>query len=205
MQEYLYKCWKQLINTVMFLPNKYTKWYFSIVEQARSRSTEEGEVHHIVPSSLGGSNCITNLVKLTFREHFLCHLLLTKMTTGTDRMKMCYALKFMTAKSARQNRHVLSSHSFETVKKLFAEARRNSIHTPESRAKTSASMTGNKNKLGKYHSKETNEKIREALKNSTKLTSPDGKRKYIRHEEVESKLAQGWTRGWLVARRGSKR
>jgi hypothetical protein len=195
MQEYLYKCWKQLINTGM-LTNKYSRWYFSIIDQAKREPRSDGEVHHIIPRSLGGSNCITNLVKLSFREHFLCHLLLTKMTEGEDRTKMAYALKFMTAKSARQNRYICTSRSFEIVKKLFAEARRNTIHREESKAKTSKSMRGNTNKLGKYHSEETNARIKAALQGATKMTSPEGRRKYIRPEDVSNKVQQGWKIGW---------
>ena len=37
------------------------------------------EKHHIIPRSLGGSNDIDNLVRLTAKQHFICHKLLTKM------------------------------------------------------------------------------------------------------------------------------
>lgn len=37
------------------------------------------EVHHITPKCLGGSNDIENLVRLTAREHFLAHRLLSKL------------------------------------------------------------------------------------------------------------------------------
>lgn len=36
------------------------------------------ENHHILPRCLGGDDSKSNLVRLTAREHFLCHLLLTK-------------------------------------------------------------------------------------------------------------------------------
>lgn len=57
-----------------FLINKYTKWYFNIIESAQ-RQEMDGytEKHHIIPKSLGGSNDKTNIVKLTAREHFICH------------------------------------------------------------------------------------------------------------------------------------
>jgi len=40
-----------------FLDNKYTKWYFGIIESANNRLLTEGytERHHIMPKSLGGS------------------------------------------------------------------------------------------------------------------------------------------------------
>lgn len=41
-----------------YLDNKYTRWYFSIINNAKQRATPEGytENHHIVPLCLGGDN-----------------------------------------------------------------------------------------------------------------------------------------------------
>ena len=78
----------------MYLPNKYTFWYNNIIQRAQSRvlSTDTyTEKHHIIPRSLGGDDLTSNLVRLTAREHFVCHLLLTKMTTGLHLRSMCYA------------------------------------------------------------------------------------------------------------------
>ena len=69
-----------MLTPVKFLQNKYTKWYFNIISKAQNRDTlGYVEKHHIIPKSLGGNNEQTNLVKLTAREHFVCHWLLTKM------------------------------------------------------------------------------------------------------------------------------
>jgi len=76
----------------MFIENKYYKWYYNIVDAARSRALEGySENHHILPKCLGGTNDKNNLVRLTAREHFLCHWLLTKMTSGKQRYKMLHA------------------------------------------------------------------------------------------------------------------
>lgn len=77
----------------MFKENKYTNWYFSIIEKSKKlkRSKNESvyyERHHIIPKSLGGTDLVDNLVLLTAKEHFVCHLLLTKMTTGRNLIKM---------------------------------------------------------------------------------------------------------------------
>lgn len=67
----------------MYLQNKYTRWYYNIVNAAQNRSINGYvEKHHIIPKSLGGSNKKINIVSLTAREHFICHWLLTKMTHG---------------------------------------------------------------------------------------------------------------------------
>lgn len=78
----------------MFIQNKYSKYYFSIIDRAKSRDLSPNvytEKHHIIPKSLGGSNLKENLVKLTAREHFVCHLLLPKMLVGDSHHKMVHA------------------------------------------------------------------------------------------------------------------
>ena len=64
----------------------YYKIYYSIIE-SRKRNKYVGytECHHILPRCLGGSDDKDNLVNLSAKEHFICHLLLTKMyTVGTN-------------------------------------------------------------------------------------------------------------------------
>lgn len=53
---------------------------------------QPGENHHIVPKSLGGSNSKSNIVRLSYRAHFICHRLLVKMHEGEARAKMALAL-----------------------------------------------------------------------------------------------------------------
>ena len=74
---------------MIFINNKYTNWYNSIINNAKNRTiTGYTENHHIIPRSLNGTNTSENLVRLTAREHFVCHLLLTKMTVGNARYKI---------------------------------------------------------------------------------------------------------------------
>ncbi len=83
------------------LPKKISKYkiiYDKIIERAQNREIDENvyyEKHHIIPRSLGGTNLPENLVKLTLREHFLCHKLLVKITTGKERSSMLKALYMM--------------------------------------------------------------------------------------------------------------
>ena len=102
----------------MYLDNKYTIWYNSIVTKAQNRASEGyTEKHHIIPRSLGGNNSKDNLVRLTGREHFICHWLLIKMVTGSNREKMVYAFRMMrvTSKDHSGNRYEtkLTSRIFE--------------------------------------------------------------------------------------------
>lgn len=77
----------------MYLCNKYTSYYYSIIRRAQARlpNKEYMERHHIIPKSLGGTNERSNIAILTPKEHFVCHRLLTRMTTGNARSKMCFA------------------------------------------------------------------------------------------------------------------
>ena len=101
---------------MIFIANKYTRVYFSIIENAKARTlpkTEYREKHHIIPRSLGGNNDPKNLVDLTAREHFVCHKLLIKMTDGIYRGKMAFALVLMSGKRG--------SRIYDSTKKLLAE------------------------------------------------------------------------------------
>jgi hypothetical protein len=93
--------------------SKYTKWYNAIISQAKNRvNTFPTERHHILPKSLGGTNDVSNIVKLSYREHFLCHLLLTKMSEGEIKRKMLYAFWMM-----RFGRKTSSTRTYENLKK----------------------------------------------------------------------------------------
>jgi 5-methylcytosine-specific restriction endonuclease McrA len=103
-----------------FLQNKYTKWYFNIIFNAQNRDIScYAENHHIIPKSLGGSNKKENLVKLTAREHFICHWLLTKMVNHTKyKYQMWNAFSCMLYReTAEQVRYKVTGRIFENIKK----------------------------------------------------------------------------------------
>jgi hypothetical protein len=130
----------------MYLQNKYTTYYFNIINKAQHRQLDSySESHHIIPKSLGGSNTSENLVKLTPREHFICHLLLTKMVESTNKNKMIYALWMMNKGNSKQQRIKVTSKTYSMMKIEYANAVRES-------------------KLGKKLSEETKRKISNSLK-----------------------------------------
>jgi hypothetical protein len=105
----------------LFVNNKYTKWYFKIIVEARKNPpTGYIEKHHIVPKSLGGNNNSDNLVSLSARQHYICHLLLVKMTTGKNRSKMAYALH-RTVHGNTKNL-VKNSRIYQFIKEEFRKA-----------------------------------------------------------------------------------
>lgn len=107
----------------MFKENKYTRWYFSIVEKAKIRvlDKEYSENHHIVPKCLGGENNKSNLVKLLAREHFICHLLLTKMNPD-HRLKFALHMMQLINPNQKDKRIAIKSHTYAYIKKCNSEA-----------------------------------------------------------------------------------
>jgi hypothetical protein len=135
------------------------------------------EGHHIVPSSLGGPDTADNIVSLSAREHFIVHLLLTKMTTGLKRCKMSYAFSFMLIRNSKlQERYFPNSKWYEYSRKLLSETQKGREFSAETRKKMSdAQYKRFKNKSArdivsswtKNPSLETREKIGHAARNRT--------------------------------------
>ena len=96
----------------MFIQNKYTKWYFDIIEIAQKRNYGD-ENHHIIPKCLDGSDETNNFVLLTYREHYIVHYLLTKMNNS---IKLKNALWQMSFKN--KNKY-FNSHIYEAARKDY--------------------------------------------------------------------------------------
>lgn len=101
----------------------YKSIYDSIIERAKSRGEIDGytERHHIVPRSLGGRDTKDNIVTLTAREHFICHMCLARFTEGKNRAKMITAARFMcVANNPHQDRYY-NSRLYEIAKRDYTE------------------------------------------------------------------------------------
>ena len=126
----------------MFQENKYTRWYQTIINRAKlqTRHRQDGnyyESHHIIPKCMGG----IEEVLLTAKEHFICHLLLCRMTVGIDKHKMINALiKMSFAKSSGQHRY--TSRSFSLVRKFIAEKNTEMFKGKPKSEKTKSNMKG---------------------------------------------------------------
>ena len=104
-----------------FLDSKYTNWYDSIIFRAKNRVLPNDvytEKHHVIPRSLGGDDSKENIARLTAREHFICHWLLTKMVSGKkEKYQMWNAFSCMLYReNANQERYKISSKVFESIK-----------------------------------------------------------------------------------------
>jgi hypothetical protein len=147
---------------MLFIDNKYTHTYYKIIERSKLRIIPYyTEKHHIIPKSLGGSNKKDNLALLTAREHFICHLLLTKMTSGTDRSKMVLSVFYLTGRGKGKRDNIIkNSHLYEILKKDLSKivsnqhkGRKRPPRSNEYKEKMKMSKRGKNawNWLGFYH------------------------------------------------------
>lgn len=108
--------------------NKYKKWYFSIIKKAISLNRKCGndlyfEGHHILPGSIypqykNIKKNPWNIVLLTAREHFICHLLLTKIFINPiNKQKMCFALHRLSF--SKNNK--IRSRTYSIVRKIHSK------------------------------------------------------------------------------------
>jgi len=137
----------------MFLVNKYTERYNSIVHKAKNRKLVEGvyyEKHHILPKSMGGKNNKCNLVNLTPKEHYVVHHLLTKMCEGDNSRKMNYAFWKLNIRYKDEKRTNINFSTFEKIREKQKE-------------NMSKTMTG----------RFVSEKARESVRNSNRLRVGD--------------------------------
>ena len=89
----------------MFIFNKYYSIYLQLCQVQNDIDTY-CERHHIIPRSLGGTNKTSNITRLTPRQHYIAHRLLTKFTVGNALIKMNHALHmFCIIQPSRLNRY----------------------------------------------------------------------------------------------------
>lgn len=172
-----------------FIDNKYKSWYDRIVSAATKQNRVRRiktdpeyvyyEKHHIIPRALGGSNDDQNLVLLTAREHFVCHLLLCKFVERSYVKRMIQAyVRFFGDKS---------SHHYEIRKfhKTFLSNNSKGSYNPM---------------YGKRRPQWLHDKLRETNRKNrgTKvcISNPITKQmRYVKFEEVDGFYADGWVKG----------
>jgi hypothetical protein len=180
--------------------NKYTKWYNQIIQRAQGRVLEPPfERHHINPRSLGGTDERANIAFITPREHFICHWLLIKMTTGEEHYKMLNALRMMRAENPGQKRYKtkITSRVYESIKLEYARLQSEKVSGENN------PMYGDKF----YRSEEGKQRQREAV-----LGNKNGaKQKIARRKIINSKLgkkrapfSEEWRARMSESKRGEK-
>lgn len=180
------------INNMSQLSN-YKLKYHNFIDKRRHRplKAEKGyEIHHIIPRSLGGSNKKDNLVKLSYREHWMAHRFLTKVYTGTKKQKMYLALWYLS-----NNRNILNSRQYENIKKKLRKSQINTTkstwanHTSdEYHKRCKASSNGLKDWWSNLSDKDR-QRISESRSASVKKVWQEGKRKPMSYE-TKKKIAE---------------
>ena len=96
----------------------YLKIYNSLVERGKNRQlTGYTETHHIIPKCVGGTNDKWNLVKLTAKEHFICHLLLCEIYPENSKLKFAFWRMCNVKDNEFQKRdYVVSSRLYQRAK-----------------------------------------------------------------------------------------
>lgn len=151
----------------MLNKSKYSTWYTSIIERAKAREIQKPfEKHHIIPKSCGGTDDIDNIVKLTLREHLICHLLLTKALISEDHTsKMIKAFFYMC------RRRKISSRIYETTKVKFLQSIVGINRSDDTKRKISEKLKGKSNGWqGRTHAEVAKIKMSESAK--TRKRSP---------------------------------
>lgn len=98
--------------------------YNEIIDRALLRRVEGyTEKHHIIPKCLGGSNDKINIVRLTAREHFLCHWLLFRAYPHNRKLAIAFD-RMVKGGSKAQPRYVPSSRVIAEAREASSTARR---------------------------------------------------------------------------------
>jgi len=125
----------------------YRKVYDAIIVKSRNRElTGYKEVHHVIPKCLGGADKKENLAKLTAREHFICHWLLSRLYP-TNR-KLAFAFFAMCNQhGSNQERYIPSSRVYEEARSNYSKLGFDENH----RSKISIAQLGNTNNSSRVY------------------------------------------------------
>lgn len=153
--------------------------YFNLVRDALGNPRAEGEVHHIVPRSCGGLDCDTNLVRLTYEEHFKAHELLPFIyDKGREHMAMVHARWMMSHTRGLE----VNPDEYAQLKQCLSESMRGRIVSDETRQRLSESHIGLPSpRKGTHVSEETRAKL--------KKHSPWNKGRHLSESDKQRKRA----------------
>ena len=207
---------------------KYEKIYSQIIERAKHRVLEGyKETHHITPRCMSGTDEKDNLVDLTAREHFICHLLLTRIYPEHKGLRLAI-WNMRNAKRIYQGRYKPNSRLYEMIRTEYRElikgenhpsyGRKNSDEVREKMSQIAKKRFENNPGTfkGRTHSEETRKKLSNNMKGKTQsnhqktrvkesLTGtkwyhkPDGRN--LRAFPNDPKIIE---EGWLQGRFGGK-
>ena len=119
----------------------YIRIYNQIIERAQNRKLDGYvEKHHITPKCMGGLDAKENIVELTAREHFLCHMLLCEIYPQIYKLKHALFLMAIGKQKVKEKIYVIGSRMYERLRKEYSEMLTGKKQTQETRDKKSKSM-----------------------------------------------------------------
>lgn len=151
----------------------YLQIYKNICDRGQvERQLNYFEVHHVVPKCLGGTDDKSNLTTLSAKEHYIAHLLLTKIHPNCSKIK--HAFGMMEASTKTQSRQY-SSIQYDKMRKAHSSAMKtnNPMHLKETRDKVSETRKRMfaKNELpNPMDSIEARKKVSNAMKTNNPMT-----------------------------------
>lgn len=153
------------------------KHYKLLINKAKTRTLSNDvyvEKHHILPKSLGGSNCLSNIVVLTGREHFIAHMLLAHIY-GKGMWQAAIMMKHSPTNSRKIN-----SRLYHIAKANWA------IYQTGQKREKSVGEAISKSKIGKKLSEETKQKMSLVRKGKPRAGDPT---KWKHSEEAKAKMS----------------
>ena len=99
----------------------YERIYNQIIDRASNRLVEGyTEKHHITPKCMGGNDAKSNIVRLTAKEHYLCHRLLCEIYPSKNGLVFAYWM-MCKAESSNQQRGIrVSGREYERLKNEYS-------------------------------------------------------------------------------------
>jgi hypothetical protein len=206
----------------------YERIYNQIIERAKNRIlVGYKETHHIIPRCMGGTNEKDNLVDLTAREHFMCHLLLTRIHPTHKGLRLAI-WNMCNTKKNYQSRYKPNGRLYEMIRTEYREhikgenhpsyGRKNSDEVKQKmseiakerfknnpgtfKGRTHSEETRKKlsdNMKGKAQSNHQKERVKESLTGTKWYHKPDGTN--LRAFPNDPKISDD---GWLLGRFGGK-
>lgn len=170
--------------------------YKELIERSKNRVlTGYTEKHHIIPKSLGGSDEEVNLVKLTAREHFIAHLLLTEIYPESD------ALRYAVWAMANLQRNKYQLRNYKVSARLYERLKSHYLKMKENKIEYECSYCKKKVKRQVCHKRSRMFCSRKCYIDAGGVTGGEvhiykgDQQKFVSKEDAKTYELQGWKRG----------
>lgn len=197
----------------------YKKIYNQIIERAKNRNISGYyEKHHIIPRCMGGNDLENNLVNLTPKEHFLCHMLLCEIYPDNNKLKHALFLMATGKQKPKEQHYHIGGRVYERLKTEFSQMLTGQKHSQETKNKKSKTMKqvwasksdeeiksiakkriqSRKNNGTEWHSEEWKKKQSKVLK-GRKITWDRGIHRSIIQYDLDGNFIREWESAKIAA------